>query len=219
MLRPFLAGELPLYAFVMFIASIVAALTFHEFAHGFAAYILGDRTAKQDGRLSFNPARHIDPIGMMLLLVAGFGWAKPVMVNPYNLRNPKQDMAFISIAGPVSNFLLAFVVLLIAQALLMFGGTGNAAYYTINFFYLLCSINIGLGLFNMIPIPPLDGSKFFGFFLPDPLYFKLMNFRYGMIILIALVFFGEMGNVLWTLVNTVMDGYTFVIVRILSVFA
>ena len=232
MLRLFIAGNLPAYVLLMFVASIVVALTFHEFAHGFAAYLLGDRTAKHDGRLSFNPVKHIDPIGMMLLLVAGFGWAKPVMVNPYNLKNPKQDMAFISIAGPVANFIMAFVALLTVQALLTFaaspaviraiysGATGNegAMYFLIRFLIQLCSLNIGLGLFNLIPIPPLDGSKFFGFFLPDHLYFRLINFRHGFLLLIALVFSGAIEFIVGPVFDAVFSGMAFVVTHIVSVF-
>ena len=212
-------GEVSFSLFLMWIAAIILALTFHEFCHGFAAYRLGDRTAKHDGRLSFNPLKHIDPIGLLLIISAGFGWAKPVMVNPYNLHNPKQDMAIISISGPLSNFIQGFVAALIGSAILTFGSASslfNA--YAVTFLGILFQINVGLGLFNMLPIPPLDGSKFFGFLLPDHLYFRFTNFRFGFFILIILIVSGATSLILMPLVDAIGRGYGVVITAILSIF-
>ncbi|MBR3163063.1 MAG: site-2 protease family protein [Clostridia bacterium] len=144
---------------------VLVAITFHEFAHGFAAYKLGDDTAKNDGRLSLNPFAHLDPIGTLMLLVAGFGWGKPVEVNPRNYnRNitvEKAD-AIVSIAGPAMNFILAVVFALIYCAMAKFGagfvmtGIGTIIFTMIGY---TISVNIGLGVFNLLPLPPLDGSK------------------------------------------------------------
>ena len=145
---------------------VLIAITFHEFAHGYVAYKLGDNTAKNDGRLSLNPFAHLDPIGTMLLLVAGFGWGKPVQVNPRNYTRKismEKGEALVSIAGPLMNFILAIIFTLIYCALYRF------AYYsfvntTMGHIVILIisstiSVNIGLGVFNLLPLPPLDGSK------------------------------------------------------------
>ena len=151
---------------------VLVAITFHEFAHGLAAYKLGDDTAKNDGRLSLNPLAHLDPIGTLMLLVAGFGWGKPVEVNPRNYnRNitvEKAD-AIVSIAGPAMNFILAIVFSLIYCAMVKFTkefimtSIGAIIFTMIGY---TISVNIGLGVFNLLPLPPLDGSKVIIPFLP-----------------------------------------------------
>ena len=144
---------------------VLVAITFHEFAHGYAALLLGDDTAKNDGRLSLNPLAHLDPIGTLMLLVAGFGWGKPVQVNPNNYnRNISVEKAdaIVSIAGPLMNFVLAFILSIIYCAILKFAPafiidkTGMIVFMIIMY---AISINIGLGVFNLLPLPPLDGSK------------------------------------------------------------
>lgn len=208
-------GNLSPQLLLMRLLAVVVALTFHEAAHGLVSHWLGDRTAKYQGRISLNPTRHIDPMGMVLIILFGFGWAKPVMVNPFNLRRPKRDMALISAAGPVSNFLMAFVVMLLAYPLffvigdggmmdavhniMYFNGTMQAASvrgFAFAFLGVLFSINIVLGVFNLIPIPPLDGSKIVGVFLPNRLYFRFTNFRYGMWILIILIVTNALGVII-----------------------
>lgn len=172
------------------IPAILLCLTVHEMAHGYAAYLLGDATAKHDGRLSFNPLRHIDPIGFLCLLVAGFGWAKPVMVDPRNFKKPRRDMAIVAAAGPLSNFLLAFLltILWLALSLLSNGVLLAAA----QFFAVAASMSIGLGVFNLIPIPPLDGSKVLLPVLPS----SVINFfyryeRYIQVGMLLLLWFGK----------------------------
>ena len=151
---------------------VLVAITFHEFAHGYAAYKLGDDTAKNDGRLSLNPFAHLDPIGTLMLLVAGFGWGKPVEVNPRNYnRNISVEKAdaIVSIAGPAMNFVLAIVFTLIYCAMAKFGTgfiltrIGTIIFTMIGY---TVSVNIGLGVFNLLPLPPLDGSKVIIPFLP-----------------------------------------------------
>jgi len=180
---------------LILVPALILAFTIHEISHGLMAYFLGDYTAKRDGRLSLNPIRHIDPIGLICILIIGFGWAKPVMVNPYNLKNPKVDMALISAAGPISNFLLALICTMIWYPLLML--VPNIPGYIISAMMTFTWINIMLGIFNMIPIPPLDGSKVFAGALPDSIYNNLPPIgRYGMLILMVLMFLGVTGRIL-----------------------
>ena len=160
--------NLDLSALGSLVVQAVAALIciiFHECAHGFAADRLGDHTARNRGRLSWNPIRHIDPFGLLMMVVAGVGWAKPVPVNPNNFRHPKRGMALTALAGPAANFLLAIICLLVGNGLIILGQrivAGTAAASVFLFFYRLilrmAVLNVGLGLFNLIPIPPLDGA-------------------------------------------------------------
>ena len=158
---------------------VLIAITFHEFAHGYAAYKLGDDTAKNQGRLSLNPLDHLDPIGTLMLLVAGFGWGKPVEVNPRNYTRKmsmEKGEAIVSAAGPIMNFILAIIFTLIYYTIYKFAGYSFMASTVGGIIMLLISstisINIGLGVFNLIPLPPLDGSKIIMPFLP----YKAKNF-------------------------------------------
>ena len=170
---------------------VFLSLSVHEFAHGLAAYKMGDDTASLSGRLSLNPLRHLDPIGALCLFFFGFGWARPVPVNPMRFKKKKAGMVITSLAGPFSNFILAFVSVFFMR-LLKFapeqGIFGQIAYLlgilTLN----LAVMNISLGLFNLIPVPPLDGSKVLNAVLPARIYFKIMEYeRYGFIVLILLI--------------------------------
>jgi Zn-dependent protease len=161
----------------------------HEICHGAAAYALGDRTAARQGRLSLNPLRHIDPFGLLMLAVFHFGWAKPVSVDMRNFKNPKRGMAITALAGPVSNFVLAALVLLVFGLLYGSLSTGETGRFVLRLLNTTAYLSIALGLFNLIPFPPLDGAKVLFSFLPDRLYMRLMVLeRYGMLILIVLVF-------------------------------
>lgn len=193
--------NLDLSALSNLVIQAVAALIciiFHECAHGFAADRLGDHTARANGRLSWNPIRHIDPFGLLMMIVAGVGWAKPVPVNPNNFRHPKRGMAITALAGPVSNFVLAIVCLFAGNGLVHLGqnilsGTVAAAVFLFVFRLVLrmAVLNVGLGLFNLIPIPPLDGAKVLFSFLPDRAYFTVMKYeRYIMVALFLLVSVG-----------------------------
>ena len=160
------------------VVAALLSLSVHETCHGLAAWKLGDVTARRMGRLSLNPLRHIDPMGFLLLVLAGFGWAKPVPVDPRYFKRPKQGMAITALAGPVSNFVLA----VLSAALLS-------------------------GIFNLFPIPPLDGAKVLFSFLPDRTYgFMLRYERYVMLLLFALVFFGVLNGPLGFLVNAAARG-------------
>ena len=185
----------------------ILGICVHESAHGLAALALGDPTAKQQGRISLNPLRHVDLVGLVMLAVAHVGWAKPVRIDPRYFKNPKAGMALTALAGPVSNFLLAFLTGFVA-ALCYFGSELHSGskllYYLFEFFYTTTIISCGLGVFNLIPISPLDGSKVLYAFLPERAYFTLMRYeRYGMFLLIALVMFGALNGILGPAVEAV----------------
>ena len=164
-------------------------ITLHECAHGWAAYRLGDDTAKRMGRLTLNPLKHIDIIGLAMMVLFRFGWAKPVPVDMRKFKNPKRDMAVTAAAGPLMN------VILCLAALFLYGLTapgafyrGGALYYLNEGLYLTAYLSLALALFNIIPIPPLDGSKVLYSFISDRAYMQLMRYeRYGMIALLALI--------------------------------
>lgn len=166
--------------------AVLLCLTVHETCHGMAAYVLGDPTAKRQHRLSLNPLRHIDWFGFAMMLVAGFGWAKPVPVDPRYFENPKRGMALTALAGPTSNLILA-VLLLVAVQL----ARAVAPLWLLYFLLETALLSVGLGLFNLLPIPPLDGSKVLFSLLPDRQYQWLMRYeRFGILLLLALSVFG-----------------------------
>ena len=173
-------------------AAALLCITLHELSHGFVAWRLGDPTAKNAGRLTLNPIRHLDVVGLLMMLVAKVGWAKPVPVDPRYFRKPKQGMALTALAGPVSNFVLAVLAMLISKAIYLYAPYSAAMDVVFSFcLYTLAPLSIGLGLFNLIPIPPLDGSKVLAAFLPDRQYITLMRYeRYGIVVLLVLSFVG-----------------------------
>ena len=174
------------------VLAVLLCLTVHETCHGLAALALGDPTAKSMHRLSLNPLRHIDWLGLLMMFVAGFGWAKPVPVDPRYFKKTKQGMALTALAGPVSNLALAVAAMLISKAIYLYIPYSTAMDVVFGFLlYTLAPLSIGLGLFNLIPIPPLDGSKVLAAFLPDRQYITLMRYeRYGILVLLALSFVG-----------------------------
>lgn len=183
---------------VFTLLAVVIALSFHEFSHALVSYWCGDKTAKAEGRLSLNPLRHIDPFGFLTLTLFGFGWAKPVNIRPSNYKHPRLGCALTAAAGPLSNFILAFIsTFFYALCAIKYSFEGSAVYYNCALlFKLIFSYNVGLGLFNLIPIPPLDGSKVIGEFLPykaQRAYYSIE--RYGFIIAIAVVFILDFFNV------------------------
>lgn len=185
----------------------IICITLHELAHGLMAYRLGDDTAKKAGRLTLNPLASLDITGLLAMVVVGFGWAKPVPVDMGKFENPKRGMALTALAGPMMNFIIAAVFLFlygITFPALRDGGAvpqalsqmiGQTAY-----------LSLALGIFNLIPVSPLDGSKIFFSFLPDETYYKLMRIeRYGMIILIVLAVTGATSGILSTVTGWAYD--------------
>lgn len=195
----------PLMA-IIFISGLVAAITIHEFAHAYVAYRLGDPTAKLEGRLTLNPTAHLDLVGTIALLFLGFGWGKPTPFDPFNLRNIKRDSALISVAGAASNFGLA-TLLSLPYLLAYFSGNLSPG---INYIYQIISpviwINIILGVFNLIPIHPLDGFKVLAGLLPRDWYRDFIQMeRYGIFILLLLVATGAIGRILFPIVSSIFN--------------
>ena len=180
------------------LCAVFLCLTIHETCHGLAAYALGDPTAKRAHRLSLNPLRHIDWLGLIMMVAAGFGWAKPVPVNPNYFRKPKQGMAITALAGPASNFLLAILFLGIGKVIYLYAPYSDGMNVLFSWcLYTVAPMSVGMGLFNLIPFPPLDGSKVLAVFLPDGAYGKLMRYeRVGMLLLLAVISVGIGSNAL-----------------------
>ena len=186
------------------VLAVLLCLTVHETCHGLAALALGDPTAKRMRRLSFNPLHHIDWLGLAAMLVCGFGWAKPVPVDMRYFKNPKAGMALTALAGPASNLLLALLALLAASVTALLAPVSAFTLWLFYFLIDLAILSIGLGLFNLIPIPPLDGSKVLFSFLPEKAYYTLMRYeRYGMLVMLAIVWLDIGGNFLSRAIGTV----------------
>ena len=184
--------------FLLSMAAVLICLTVHEMSHGLAAYLLGDPTAKRQKRLSLNPLRHLDLFGTLMMLVAGFGWAKPVPVDMRYFRHPKSGMAITALAGPLSNFVLAYLALLTRTALIALFWDHAAVWRVLEFLATLAIISVGLGLFNLLPIPPLDGSKILEGVLPDEEYERILRYEnYGVILLVAILWSGIFDEYLW----------------------
>lgn len=172
--------------FILLLASLVISITIHEFAHAWAADRLGDPTPRSQGRVTLNPLAHLDPIGTLLIVVAGFGWGKPVMFDPYNLKDPRKDGALIALAGPASNLILAVILALILR---LPGLDGNMQLLLAPFLTTAIYFNVMLAIFNLVPVHPLDGSKIAVALLPKETAFEYEEFmhRYGTLVLIALI--------------------------------
>ena len=203
--------KMQLQTLLLIAPPILLALTFHEYAHAYVANRLGDDTAKQSGRLTLNPLRHLDPLGTIMIFLVHFGWAKPVPVNPYRLKNPKKDMLWISAAGPIANMALALGSGLLLRLLIASGEAPNRTSIMDLLIYVVfmsLQINLALAVFNIIPIAPLDGSKILSGLLPAG-FGKMFYFmeRYGPFILLGLIIFARatrvsvLGRIIWPFVK------------------
>lgn len=215
MLTSLMSGDIAGYLFQIFIRLIVVftALPVHEFAHGLVARRLGDHTAESMGRLDLNPLHHFDMFGTTMLLLTGYGWAKPVPINPRNFKNPKTGMALTALAGPVSNILLGTAILLLYKLVGYFLPLNQQFVLVLmDAFAIMVSTNVSLAVFNLLPIPPLDGAKIFGALLPDRIYWRVMQYeQYIMIGLFAVIMFTPiLDRPLRFLTNGVLNGMDFV---------
>ncbi len=217
MLNRLLSGNLTLGGAIAYILSslivIFLTLPIHEYAHGFAATKLGDPTPRYQGRMSLNPFAHIDYLGAACILLFGFGWAKPVQINSNNFRNPKRDMAITAMAGPLSNLIVALAALLLGNIVnLVYSTVLSVSFfaYVYLFFFYIAQINIYLAVFNLIPIPPLDGSRLLSALLPYKQYYALMRYeRYIFLGLLALLWIGVLDVPLNFLSGAVMKALSF----------
>lgn len=193
------------------------ALTGHEFAHGWVSSKLGDPTPERNGRLTLNPLAHLDIVGTILMILTGFGWAKPVMVDPRYYKNQKRGMALTAIAGPLANLIMAFVSMLILAVVVvasvkisgsMMPQTASGfVRFVWQFAFLLAYRNLCFMVFNLIPIPPLDGSKVLGLFLPNRMYYTMLQYeRYAIILIMLLSITGAFNKIIGTGVNVVLTG-------------
>ncbi|MBQ3564436.1 MAG: site-2 protease family protein [Clostridia bacterium] len=219
---------------------IFCTMPVHEAAHAYIAHKLGDNTAKSFGRLTLNPIKHINYLGALLLLAFGFGWAEPVPVNQWNLRKPKRDMALIAAAGPISNILMAIVLMIMVNIVdyvsgfygieivadinvIYYSGASDLTfkifYYVIVFLSTAANINLYLAAFNLIPIPPLDGSRIIGAFLPNRIYYKLQSFeQYTFVIVIALAATGVLSSTIGFISDNVYNVIDYIVTLPFSIF-
>ncbi len=208
------------------VAITLVALSGHEFAHGWVSSKLGDPTPRNQGRLTLNPLAHLDPIGTIMMILFHFGWAKPVQVNPMYYKDRKKGMALTALAGPAANLIMAFFAMVIYMLIIVLAYNkgwsmeyGTGLYYVGYALQLFASSNICLMVFNLIPIPPLDGAKIFGVLLPDNYYYKMLRYeKYVMILLMVLCITGVFSRFISVCSSYVLSGMIRLILRVFGIF-
>lgn len=199
-----------------YIPGVFIGLSFHEFSHALAAHAMGDDTAKRAGRLTIDPRAHMDIIGFLTLLIAGFGWAKPVPIDPWSFKNRRFGTILVSLAGPLMNFVLALLTLVLLYSLNIAGYDNEII---TNIIYYIFIVNVVLCVFNLIPIPPLDGSKILASVLPNSLESKIYQLeRYSYMILLILVFSNALDYILRPMINFLIDKLDFIVYHIFLIF-
>ena len=205
------------FYYILRIPIVLLSLSVHEVAHGYAAYKFGDPTARNLGRLSLNPLKHLDPIGALCMLLFGFGWAKPVPINTRYFKNPKSGMALSALAGPLSNLIMAFVAFVTQMYILRFGATAiftnpnGIVYMLFLFFNEFFYLNISLAVFNLLPIPPLDGSRILFYLLPDKVYFGVMKYeQYITIAMFAFLWLGWLDAPIYYIRDIFITAFSFI---------
>lgn len=212
MLQDLFTGSLNLFHFFFFLAALLLSISIHEFAHAYTADRLGDPTAKLSGRLTINPLAHLDPLGSLLILIIGFGWGKAVPVDPFNLKNPRQDGALISFAGSASNLLLAglFSLLLRLIELVSLNIYSPIFPFLAFFFLITIKISVMLAIFNLVPLPPLDGAKIIAGLLPQDkaLEFEQFMQRNGILLFIVFLFPFFNSPLIFKIINPLISALT-----------
>lgn len=204
-----------LVMFLFRIPIVLLALSVHEASHGFMAYKCGDPTARNLGRLTLNPIKHLDPIGTICMLLLGIGWAKPVPVNTRYFSNPRSGMALTAFAGPLSNLIMSIIGIVAFTAVVCIVNPTSTLLLMICFFlYYFHLINLMLALFNLIPIPPLDGSRIAFMFLPDKIYFGIMQYEHIIKLVFMLFLFTSGANLVGGLASAVSDGALILLTKI-----
>ena len=209
-----LFGGFDLMSILVYAIVLFTAFPIHEYAHGYVAYKLGDDTAYLQGRLSLNPLRHLDIIGSLCMLFCGFGWAKPVPVNPVRFKKTsmKTGMALTALAGPLSNIILSFLSFMLYKVFYYaaYAASSDFVVFIAQMFYIMTLVNIGLAVFNLLPIPPLDGSRIFLAIIPEKYYWQIMKYeRYISIGLFALIFLGVLDTPLAIIQNLFLKLFNF----------
>lgn len=204
-------------SFIFDLIAIITSMVFPEFAHAYVSHKFGDPTPELEGRLTLNPFVHVEPVGLISWMLFGFGWARAVRADTSYYKNPKRDFAIVAFAGPLANFIVAFVCFFLHGLLLKFAfGISGDMYYFFAEFLVNCGIiNVMLGLFNLLPIPPLDGYKVLGGLLPNRLYYTLIKYEsYGTILLLVLIMTGGsryIGNFAFAVANAFWQAVMFIL--------